>query len=102
MHPRLSSEDLQLRAELVSQSLCKHASPLPVQQPRLADVPRIVSLADEIGYDCLIEVRRTKIKRAPHCHEPLYQIGRNYHISQAKRRKQRLAEGADVDHACIL
>ncbi len=55
--------------------------------------------ADEIGESGLIQVRRAEIIGLPNREKAAYQSGRNHHISETKRRKERFAEGSDVNDA---
>src|SRR5262249_52993828 len=61
----------------------------------------VMAAADEVREDDLIECRRMDVRRAPHVVHSRDQVERDDEESKTQRRKERLAEAADVDDAAV-
>src|SRR5580765_4637643 len=74
---------------------------LAIGRSHPAQVPRVVTVDDEVGKRHLFEKGRMKIRGTASGEKTVVQIGRDHDEAEAQRRKDRFREGADVDHAAV-
>ena len=77
----------------------EYALPILIDRPEFAKMPREMSFADEVGEHCLVDDgSHAADDRARRC-ECAGEIARGDEIRNPKRRRERLAECAEVDHS---
>ena len=101
MNPGVRPNHLEATAEFPPQRLDQHAAALRVRRACPPQMPREVTLDDEVRQDGLVQRGWTDVHRVAHRHEPADQVARDDHIADSQRGKQHLAERADVDDAPV-
>src|SRR6476661_3523071 len=91
--------ELEKAADSLAKEIGKRAAPFAVNTSHPPDVASEVTLLEKIGERGLIEPRRTEAGDQRLLAECVDNRRWNDDVSEPQRRKEDLAEGADVDHA---